>query len=123
MGLFSSRSSTTVVENTTQQSFDNRLVLGNDTIGLAAGSEFNYNLVNELPDNAVNLLTNFATVIGDVAQAGIKGAGDIASKGQSAVNTLTTQVKASGAAIDIRAIAPYLLGAGALVALYMVFRK
>lgn len=119
MGLFSSKSSS--VTQTTQQNYDNRQAVGDSSIGLAAGAS--YNLINELPDNAVNLLTNLGAIIGDVASQGAQSATQLVTQSQSAVQDLTKQVKASTAAIDLQTIAPYLVAGAGIIALVFILRK
>lgn len=120
MGLFSRSKSSSVV-NTTQENYDNRQAVGDASIGLAAGAT--YNQVQELSDNAVSVLSTFGQVIGEIASEGIKGAKETAKAGADALGGLTTQVKSSGVATDLRSLAPYALGAVGLVLLYMVFKK
>lgn len=119
MGLFSSKSSSVV--QTTQQNYDNRQAVGDDSIGLAAGA--NFSLVNELPDNAVNLLSNFATQIAEVAKEGTRGAAQIATQTTSGVQDLVKQVRTSTAAVDLQTLAPYLVAGAGILALVFIFRK
>lgn len=116
----SSVATTTTTQNTTEN-YDQRFSVGADSIGLA--QDANFSLINELPTNAVDLLSNFGEIIGAVAARGVDNVATVASAGQKNVNELTKQVRASGAAIDLQTLSPYLLAAGGIATLYFIFRK
>jgi len=113
MGLFGGDSTT--VQQTTQQTYDQQFQTGDNSIGLAAGASFN----EELPDNAVTLLSNFAEALVDVTKSSL---GNSAAQNQQTITAVET-AKSSSAALDLKTLAPYLLAGGALIAIVFIFRK